>query len=138
MQIRSHTYGTYVILTCQYTILTCQYPTSIRTGTYSVCICARIQYVFARFCRYVQRHQLVFDKIRAQYVQTGSRINALTSYANPTRRYQHRWGGSTPTTPLLSVRGCEWSPTPLSCLTSTQHMTNWRGCKLRSLRMFTH
>jgi hypothetical protein len=37
----------------------------------------------------------------------------------PTRRYPHRWGGSTPPTPLLSVQGCEWGPTPLSSLTST-------------------
>ncbi len=54
---------------------------------------------------------------------------SLTSKANPTRRIQHKWGGSTPTTPLLSVRGCEWGPTPLSSLTSTQHVTKWRGCK---------
>ncbi len=40
--------------------------------------------------------------------------------------------GSTPTTPLLSVRGCEWGPTPLSSLTSTLHVTMWRGCKFKN------
>jgi hypothetical protein len=33
-----------------------------------------------------------------------------------TRQNQRRWGGSTPTTSLLSSRGCKWGPTPLSSI----------------------
>ena len=32
------------------------------------------------------------------------------------RDEQRRWGGSTPTTPLLSVWGCEWGSSPLGSL----------------------
>ncbi len=30
--------------------------------------------------------------------------------------YLRRWGGSTPATPLLSIRGCKWGPIPLSSI----------------------
>jgi hypothetical protein len=47
------------------------------------------------------------------------------SRGRPNGTSQRRWGGSTPTTPLLSVRGCKWGSTPLSsisCQTWSEHV----------------
>jgi hypothetical protein len=49
----------------------------------------------------------------------------LLERGHQTRRVQRRWGGSTQTTPLLSVWGCEWGPTPLSSY--TLHTSSRRG-----------
>ena len=40
----------------------------------------------------------------------------LAPRGQPNVESQRRWGGSTPTTPLLSVRGCKWGSTPLSSI----------------------
>ena len=44
----------------------------------------------------------------------------LAFRGRPNVESQRRWGGSTPTTPLLSVRGCKWGSTPLG---SISHQT---------------
>ena len=40
----------------------------------------------------------------------------LAPRGQPNVESQRRWGGSTPTTPLLSVRGCKWGSTPLGSI----------------------